>query len=77
MSTRRGRPCKAGVTRSKRIVVRVTPDEHREITRLAQLNQSTVGEWLRFACLAAAGDSGEPLAIVMGGTLQSFAIIRR
>jgi hypothetical protein len=77
---RRGRPALAGAARSRRVEFRVTPEEYRQIHALAVANQSTVGEWCRFGALSQARDvcdDDEMPAIVIGGRLQAFQIIRR
>jgi hypothetical protein len=73
----RGRPPRADEASTKRIEFRTTPAEYDQIRRLAARNGATIGEWCRFAALAAAGDSGEPLAVVIGGSLGEFAIVER
>lgn len=71
------RPPRNQTRASRRIEFRVTEAEYAEIHRLAQLNDARIGEWCRFACLAAAGDVGEAPPIVVGGVLEAFAIVQR
>ncbi|MCC7176922.1 MAG: hypothetical protein IT177_00860 [Acidobacteria bacterium] len=74
----RGRRPRAETASTRRIEVRVTEDEYREIRRLAHLNGASVGEWLRYAAVQAADDMGvESPQIVIGGRLMITSIIRR